>query len=292
MGAYLTNIGTLICINAILAVTLNFILGYAGIFSVAHALFFGIGAYTAANVALHWTHSLPVAMVAAMATTAALSLVLAIPALRVRGEYFVAASLGLQVIGQTIFAEWKSVTGGMGGLIGIPPAELFGVRIVDPLPFCLLSLTCLCAVTATMGIIIKSSFGRSLKAIRDSESAAWAVGKDVATIKTVAVAISSGLAGIAGALYAFYISFVNIESFTFDTTVLVTAMVIIGGTGTFAGPLLGAVLLMLLPSALSYTPFLPQTQIGAVQQVLYGLAMVLLMIFRPSGLAGANVRRR
>jgi len=287
MAAYLTNIGTLICINAILAMTLNFILGYAGIFSVAHALFFGIGAYTTANVALHLTHSFPIAVVLSMAVAGLLSLTLALPALRVRGEYFVAASLGLQVLGQTLFSEWKAVTGGMGGITGIPAASVFGLEVVDRLPFFLLSLVMLAAVAAAIAAIVRSSFGRSLKAIRDSESAASAFGKDVTAIKTMAVVVSSSLAAVGGTLYAFYISFVNVESFTFDTTVLVTAMVIIGGTGTLVGPLVGAVILMVLPVALSYTPFIPQTEIGSVQQILYGCAMVLLMLYRPSGLVGA-----
>src|SRR5215813_8294420 len=112
MLAYGLNLLTLIAINAILAVTLNFIMGYAGIFSVAHAIFFGVGAYTAAQVAFATGGSLSIAVVSAMAAAAALSLTLALPALRVRGEYFVAASLGLQVIGVTIFSEWKAVTGG------------------------------------------------------------------------------------------------------------------------------------------------------------------------------------
>src|SRR5438045_3083084 len=183
MFAYILNLATLICINAILAITLNFVMGYAGIFSVAHAIFFGVGAYTAAQVALHFDASLFVAVPAAMAVAAALSLALALPALRVRGEYFVAASLGLQVIGVTIFSEWKTATGGIGG-------------------------------------------------------------------------------------------------------VLLIAMVIIRGTGTRFVPVVGAALLMILPGLLSYLGFLPPTEIGAIQQIIYGLAMVLLMIFRPGGLVG------
>src|SRR5262252_7222523 len=116
MLAYSLNLLTLITIYAILAITLNFIMGYAGIFSVAHAIFFGVGAYTAAQVAFATGGSLALSILAAMAATAALSLALALPALRVRGEYFVAASLGLQVIGVTIFSEWQIVTGGIGGL--------------------------------------------------------------------------------------------------------------------------------------------------------------------------------
>ncbi len=288
MLAYLLNLATLICINAVLALTLNFIMGYAGIFSMAHAIFFGLGAYTAAYVAMHLSVSIFLTIPVAMCVCALVSLVLALPALRVRGEYFVAASLGLQVIGVTVFSEWKSFTGGIGGVIGIPPANVFGFDVIDPAQFLLLAVMSLFLVGAIIMILSRSSFGRNLQAIRDSESAAYTMGKNVAVIKTLAVVISSSLSAIAGALYAFYNGFINVESFTLDTSVLLMAMVIIGGTGTLWGPVVGAVILMALPSVFSYMWFLPQTEIGAIQQIAYGIAMVLLMIFRPGGLVGSS----
>ncbi|MDY7579745.1 branched-chain amino acid ABC transporter permease [Herbaspirillum sp. RTI4] len=290
MLAYLLNLATLICINAVLAITLNFIMGYAGIFSLSHAIFFGVGAYTAAFFATHYSASLFLAMPVAMVVAGLLSLVLALPALRVRGEYFVAASLGLQVLGVTVFSEWKSVTGGLGGVIGIPPVELFGYAVTDPTQFFLLALACLIPVLLITSALLRSSFGRNLKAIRDSESAAHAFGKNVAAIKTLSVVVSSALAAVAGTLYAFYLGFINVESFMLDTSVLLMAMVIIGGTGTLLGPIVGAVLLMLLPSLFSYMSFLPQTEIGAIQQIAYGVVMVLLMIYRPGGIVGSGKR--
>ena len=292
MLAYLVNLGVLISINALLAVTLNFVMGYAGIYSIAHAVFFGVGAYTAAVVATQLSASLFVTLPLAVLLAGALSIALALPALRVRGEYFVAASLGLQVIAVTVFSEWKSVTGGIGGITGIPPAELFGRAVAAPGLFLLLALTCLVVVAALTTALLRSAFGRSLQALRDSESAAQAAGKNVALIKTMAVAVSAALSAVAGVLYAHYIAFVNVESFTLDTSVLLMAMVIIGGTGTLAGPLVGALLLMLLPSLFSYMSFLPPTEIGAVQQIAYGATMVLLMIFRPGGLVGRASRTR
>src|SRR3982750_2642175 len=120
MFTYIVSLVTLIGINAILAVTLNFILGYAGIFSLAHAIFFGIGAYTAAIGAMKFGADFAVATAAGMLVSGVISLALALPALRVRGEYFVAASLGLQMLGVTGFADWKDATGGLGGLVGLP----------------------------------------------------------------------------------------------------------------------------------------------------------------------------
>lgn len=292
MLAYILNLVILLCINATLAITLNFIMGYAGIFSIAHGIFFGVGAYTAAYFAMHVSTSLFFVIPAAMGIAGALSLVLALPALRVRGEYFVAASLGLQVIGVTIFSEWKSVTGGIGGVIGIPSVSVLGHAVSDPVEFLMLAGLCLLAVIIITRALVHSSFGRSLQAIRDSESAARAYRKNIAVIKTLSVAVSCSLAGVAGALYAFYLGFINVESFMLDTSVLLMAMVIIGGTGTVFGPLVGATLLMLLPSLFSYLWFLPQTEIGAIQQIVYGTAMILLMIFRPGGIVGSVSRRK
>lgn len=288
MTAYILNLLVLISVYAILSTTLNFIIGYAGIFSLAHAVFFGIGGYTAALVAMNVTPEFFVAVPVAMTAAAVTSLLLALPALRVRGEYFVAASLGLQVLAVTLFSEWKAFTGGIGGVIGIPAVELFGYPVYQPWQFLLMSLICLAIIIVIIRTLVHTSFGRSLKAIRDSESAALASGKNITVIKTLSVVMSSALAAVAGALYAFYMSFINVESFMLDTSVLVMAMVIIGGTATILGPLLGAALLMLLPSALTYLTFLPQTEIGSIQQIVYGMAMVLLMIFRPGGIVSSQ----
>lgn len=290
MLAYLQNIVVLFSINAILALTLNFIMGYAGIFSLAHAVFFGIGAYTAAFVALNYTDSLVICMLAAMGLSALVSMALALPALRVRGEYFVAASLGLQMIGVTIFSEWKSVTGGLGGMVGIPSPVFLGYTFTSTTDFLILAGVILIGILAIMSLLVRGSFGRSLMAIRDSESAAQAYGKSVNTVKTLSVAISAGLAALGGVLYAFYMSFVNVEVFTFDMSILLMAMVIIGGTGTLIGPVVGAAIVMALPAALTYLPFIPPSELGTIQQIIYGSAMVILMMYRPGGVVGARAK--
>lgn len=290
MWAYITNLAVLISINAVLAVTLNFVLGYAGIFSMAHAVFFGVGAYAAAFCAMKLGLGFMGATAVAMLVSALISLALALPALRVRGEYFVAASLGLQMLAVTVFSEWKSVTGGIGGLTNIPTAAIFGFEFNTPGRFLALALVGLAAVMLVLRLLVRSSFGRSLKAIRDDETAAWAYGKNVAIIKTSAVVLSSALAAVAGSLYAFYLSFINVESFGLDTSTYLMAMVIIGGTGTLFGPVVGTVLILMLPALLSYLPYLPPTEIGSIQQMVYGLAMVLVMIFRPGGLWGFQDR--
>ena len=282
MIAYLTNLAALAAIFGILASTLNVAVGYAGIFSVAHAVFFGLGAYAGAQIALVLVPDALLAMLVAGLISGLLSLCLALRALRVRGEYFVAASLGLQMVAATLFAELKPLTGGIGGLVGIPRPELFGV-VIPVLP---LALVALALILWAMARLQRGAFGRTLQSIRDAETAAEALGKNVNAAKTLAVAFACAGAGIAGALYALHLSFINVESFTLDQSIQIMAMVIIGGAGTLWGPLVGAVLLLSLPAVISFIPFIPPTEVGAVQQIIYGSAMTLLMIFRPAGLLG------
>lgn len=292
MIAYLTNLATLATIFGILAASLNLLIGYAGIFSIAHAVFFGLGAYAGAQLAMLLVPDLLLACLAGGLVAGALSLCLALPALRVRGEYFVAASLGLQMMAVTVFSEAHALTGGHGGLVGIPLASLLGFDISAPATFLVVCLVVLALVLLVIRMLMRGSFGRSLMAIRDSESAAEAFGKNVARLKTLAVVLGCAMAGVAGTLFAFYMAFVNVESFTLEQSILVMAMVIIGGTATLIGPLVGVLLLLLLPAGLSFLPFIPPTEIGSVQQLIYGLAMALLMIFRPAGLAGQSAGQR
>jgi branched-chain amino acid transport system permease protein len=292
MTAYLLDLASTATIFAILAASLNVMVGYAGIFSIAHAVFFGLGAYAGAHVALGLTTDLLPACLIAAAVSGALSLCLALPALRVRGEYFVAASLGLQMVATTVFTEAKGITGGLGGLVGIPLPTFLGLPVDGPVAFLGACLVALALVLLATRMLMRGSFGRALMAIRDSESAAEAFGKNVAMLKTLAVVFGCACAGIAGALFALKISFVNVESFTLDQSVLVMAMVIIGGTGTLAGPIVGTVLLLALPAVLTFIPFIAPTDVGVVQQMIYGAAMTLLMIFRPGGLVTARGDRR
>jgi branched-chain amino acid transport system permease protein len=292
MSAYLLNLAELGIIFGLLSLSLNVLIGYGGIFSVAHAVFFGVGAYAGAQIALHIAPDVLLAALGGGLAAGVLSFALALPALRVRGEYFVVASLGLQMVATTIFTEAQGVTGGYGGLVGIPQPSLFGLDISSPWLFVSVCVAILLAVMAAVHALMQGSFGRSLMAVRDSESAAQAFGKIVPILKTLAVVLGCIIAGAAGGLFALQMSFVNVESFTLDQSVLIMAMVIIGGVGTLFGPLLGTALLLLLPAALSFLPGIPPTELGAVQQAIYGLAMTLLMIFRPGGIAGRAEGRR
>lgn len=286
MTAYLVNLATLMVIFGILSSSMNVLLGYGGIFSVAHAAFMGLGAYAAAQVALLVTPDILLACLAAVLVTALFSVCLALPSLRVRDEYFIVASLGLQMVAVTVFSDAQALTGGIGGLSGIPRAELLGIPLGGGFGFLAFCVVVLLALLTIVYLLMHGSFGRALMAMRDNEAAAQALGKNIPVLKTLSTVLGCTMAGIAGALFAFNLQFVNAESFTVHQSMLIVAMVVIGGIGTFSGPLVGAMLLLLLPSALSFIPGLPAEDVGAVQQLIYGLLMVVLMLFRPGGLTG------
>ncbi|WKU19057.1 branched-chain amino acid ABC transporter permease [Advenella alkanexedens] len=283
---YILNLLTLATIYSIAAASLNVLVGYAGIFSIAHAIFFGLGAYAGAQFALLIVPDVLLASLIGAVVSGALSLLLALPALRVRGEYFVAAGLGLQMVGITIFSEAHSLTGGHGGLVGIPPATLFGFDVSSPGAFLAVCLVALLLSLAVIQVLMRSSFGRALMSIRDNESAAESFGKNVPLLKTLAMVVGCAIVGVAGTLFAFNLAFINVESFTLEQSILMLAMVVIGGVGTLSGPLIGAVFLLILPAILTFIPFIPPTEIGTVQQFIYGSLMAVLMIFKPSGIAG------
>lgn len=283
MVAYIASIVTLLGIAIILASSLGLMVGYGGIFSVAHAVFYGVGAYAAANVALSYSNSFLLATLAAMLASGAVAFLLAVPVLRVRGEYFVVASIGFQIVASTIFVNWNSVTGGMGGLAGIPAPHLLGWQVTSPVDFALLSLLGVAFVLVVVTALVRSPFGRALQAFRDDEIAAIALGKDPVILRVVVSTISGALAGIAGSIYAFHISFVNPESFTLDYSVLLLAMVVIGGANSITGPIIGAIFITAFPALLTFLN-IPSQYVGPVEQVIYGAAIVILMLFWPDGI--------
>jgi branched-chain amino acid transport system permease protein len=269
----------------ILASSLNLMLGYGGMFSAAHAVFYGIGAYTTSLLALHVSASILLSLPVAMLAGAGAGALLAVPALRVKEEYFVVASLGFQIIASTIFNQWVAVTGGIGGLTGIPPASFLGYEVDSYGGYLFIAALSVAAVLTALKLLVRSSFGRALRALRDDEAALQALGRDPVRLRVAAVVASGMLAAVAGVIYAYFTSFVNAESFSLDESILIMVMVIIGGAGTLAGPVLGAAFITVFPALLSFLQ-IPSTALGPTQRVVYGVVITLLMIYQPEGLSG------
>ena len=293
MRGYIVNLLILVSISGILAVSLNFILGYAGIFSMAHAAFFGIAAYTGALVAMHVSTSLLVAIPLAMVICAALSLVISLPSLRVRGDYFVVASLGLQMIAFTVFIRMEGChrrhrrhnrRSGRDAVRLPSSAQLeFFFAVVAHLPracrACDLRAGAHELRPEPEGDPRQRGGGRDLR--QESDHHQDHRRRD----------LHGALRRGGRALRLPYLVREPRELHGRCTSVLLMAMIIIGGTGTVFGPILGALIIHLLPAGLTYLTFLPARDLASMQQIIYGGAMVLLMIYRPSAAVGRPTSR-
>ncbi len=282
---YLLHILILIGIYVILAESLNLIVGYTGLLSIAHAAFYGVGAYVAALMALKLGSPFTINIICAVIISGLLGGLVGIPSLRIRGHYFVIATFAFQVIAFSILNNWVSFTGGPMGLPGIPQPIILGWKISSHIEFLLLVGFCAILILWICHRIVKSPFGRVLMAIREDEVFALAAGKNVAVYKVAVFVVGSGMAAVAGVLYAHYISFIDPTSFTVMESIFIISIVIIGGAGSLWGPVIGAVVLVMLPEALRFVG-LPSSLAANMRQIIYGGLLVAFMMWRPQGLAG------
>lgn len=285
MAAYVAHYLVMVGIYSILAVSLNLLVGYAGIFSLAHAAVYGVGAYASAIVALKLGLGFWGGLVVAAVAGACAAALVGIPSLRVAGDYYIVASFGLQVVILTVFMNWTDLTNGHAGLAGIPRPRVFGLVIDNPFKYVVLSLALAALTYAVCRRLTGSAFGRTLRAVREDEIAAQATGKNVVLVKIVITTISSALGALGGSLYAHYITYINPSSFTLEESIFITSLVILGGTERLAGPVVGAFILLAVPEALKFLA-IPDTVAAPMRQILYGGLLVLFMFVRPEGILG------
>ena len=284
LEAYIIHLLILIGIYAILAISLNLSMGFTGLLNIGHVAFYGIGAYTSALLALNlgvpfWPSLLIAGIVASF-----FGFLLAIPTLKLKGDYFAIATLGFAIVIENIFKNWISLTRGPLGLPGIPKPGIFGFSI-SGFSYLVLVAFFLLVVYLFSRHITNAPFGRVLKAIREDELAASSLGKNVVKYKTQILMISAFFAGIAGSLYAHYITFIDPSSFTIFESILIISMIIVGGLASIRGAVVGAVILVLLPELLRFLP-LPSFAIGALRQMIYAGLLVFLLIKKPKGILG------
>ena len=285
MAAYVAHYLVMVGIYTILAVSLNLLVGYAGIFSLAHAAVYGIGAYASALVALKLGMGFWGGLIVAAVAGACAAALVGIPSLRVAGDYYIVASFGLQVVILTVFMNWTDLTNGHAGLAGIPRPRVFGLVIDNPFKYVVLSLALAALTYAICRRLTGSAFGRTLRAVREDEIAAQATGKNVTLVKIVITTISSALGALGGSLYAHYITYINPSSFTLDESIFIMSLVILGGTERLAGPVVGAFILLAVPEALKFLA-IPDTVAAPTRQILYGGLLILFMFVRPEGILG------
>ena len=282
---YLLHILIYIGIYSILSVSLNLLVGYTGILSIAHAAFYGVGAYVAALMALKLHSPFILNLLLGIIAAGILGALIGIPSLRIKDDYFVIATFAFQVIVFSVLNNWVSFTSGPMGLPGIPQPNIFGLKISSHIEFLILVTLLAAFVFWISNRVVKSPFGRVLKAIREDEVFAQSFGKNIFAFKLKVFMISAALAAIAGVMYATYISFIDPTSFTIMESIFIISIVIIGGAGNLWGSVIGAVVLVALPELLRFVG-LPNAVAANIRQILYGSLLVIFMMWRPQGFIG------
>jgi branched-chain amino acid transport system permease protein len=282
---YFFNILVFISIYIVLAVSLDLIAGQIGILSIAHAGFYGLGAYTSALLTVYLNTPFLVAVLIGMAIAAVASLIVSLPSLRLHEDYFVIATFGFQIILFSIFNNWVNVTRGPLGIPGIPPPSFLSWTLHSSIGFVFLAAIWAFCVYLIIRRLSNSPYGRVLRAIREDEVFAQAMGKNTLWFKVTAFAISAALAASAGSLYAHFITYIDPSSFTVMESILIISMVIIGGADSPWGPAIGALILIVFPEVLRFVGF-PNSVAANLRQIFYGLLLVIMMMTRPNGLLG------
>jgi branched-chain amino acid transport system permease protein len=267
--------------------------GFTGLFSIGHAAFLGAGAYTQAYLTAKGV-PFPLALVVAGGLSAAVGVIVGLPALRVKGIYLGIATLSFGFIVEEVFARWESVTGGNAGKsVGL--VDIFGWKADTGASFYYVCLVITIIATLSVVNLLRSPTGRAFVAIRDSEISAQSMGIHLAYYKTLSFAISAALAGIGGALYAHAIRFLSPDQFNIIQSIDLLLMVVIGGLGSIHGAFLGAIFLIGLPQAIgAVKDYLPQAigQAPGLKAVIYGAVLVGFVMFEPLGLYGRWLKVR
>jgi branched-chain amino acid transport system permease protein len=288
---YLLHILILISIYCIVGISLNLVAGYTGLISLAQAGFYGIGAYTAALLSLNYGVHFLIAVPLAIIIAAIFGFIIGFPSLRIRDDLFVITTFGFQIIIFQVMNNWMDLTQGPLGLPGIPQPEIFGYKISSHIDFLILSVVFVLIVYLIARRLINSPFGNILKAIREDDLFAQSLGKNVNYYKVLIFSVSAGLSAIGGALYAYYISFIDPTSFTVTESIFMLSIVIVGGAGRLSGSIVGAVLLVSIPEVLRFVG-MPSSIAANMRQILYGGLLVAFMVFRPKGILGQFGFRR
>ena len=282
---YFFNILILGGLFSILSISLNIACGYAGILSLAHAAFYGIGAYTVGLLTVKSGMPFWPAFLLGGIFSALLGLLIGIPTLRLKGDYLLIATLGFGEIFRNSLINWDSLTEGSRGITAIPPATLFGFRLATDQTFLFLLLTVIVLCIVTSYLVKNSPMGQILFAISEDEDGVSALGRNTTYFKVVTMAISAFWAGIAGGLYATYVGYISPNLFTINESILIFTMVLLGGLRSIGGSILGAFVLVALPEVMRFIG-LPNTIAAVVRQMIYGSLLIVIMYFRPQGLLG------
>lgn len=282
---YVIHLLILISIWSILGISLNLVVGYSGLMSVTHAAFFGTGAYTTAILITRYDWNFFLTLIVALFVSMGLSALFGLVLGKFKGDYYALISFGFNIIVFSVFLNWQELTRGPLGIPGISRPEIFGFSFSENLHFLILASCIAWIVYEISEYVVNSSFGRVLMAIREDEQAISVFGYDTKIYKMVIFMISAGMAALAGSLFASYITFIDPSTFSLNESMFILAIVILGGLANNKGVFWGTVFLILLPEVLRFVGF-PTDIAAQMRQVVYGLLLVGLMMYRPEGFMG------
>jgi len=273
---YYIHLAILVGIYLILAQSLNLTFGLARIFNLAHMASYAIGAYVAAILTTRFDMGTYSVLCSAFLAGGLFSALTAGISLRLSQDYFAIGSLAFASIVSALLINWRSLTQGVLGISGIPRPVIFGHELIDNREFLLLTWSITIASLAILYLLFKNSYGRMLRAQGENELAGQSIGIESTLVRWISFAVSSAFAGVAGALFAYYINYIDPSSFGLSDMIFVLMIVIIGKPGSFWGVTLGAVFLVLLPEPLRFIDFSPGV-LGPLRQLLYGMILFLLV---------------
>lgn len=284
MIPYLVHLFILVGVYFVLALSLQVSMGFTGLLNLAQIAFFAIGAYTSALLALagvpFWLSFVSAGLLAMM-----FGFLLSLPLNKLKGDYLALVTVGFTFIVYAVTLNWTELTRGPLGIPGIPKPELFGFVFNSNESYLVLVAVIAIAVFSVVRAVTHSPFGKTLEAVRDDELAAKVLGKDTQKIKTISMMFAAFLAGLAGSLYAHYITFIDPSSFTLMQLIPVISIVVVGGLASLKGTALATLILILLPEPMRFIGF-PSSIVGPMRQIIYAAILLVVLLYRPRGFWG------
>lgn len=286
---YIYHIVIMLNIYIMLVLSANLTIGLANLLTMCQAAFYGIGAYIGTFFLMQFHVPLVVIIAVVALVTGAFSLLVSYASVKLKGDFFVLATMGFQLIVYTILYNWTPVTRGPYGIPGIPGIRILGIWEVSGVyGYLAISIILAAATVYVFHRLHNSPYGRELRAIKADELMVQSMGRDTVAAKAWAFFISAAVAGVAGVIYASYVSYIDPTSFTLNESIFIISALFIGGIGNVKGPIFGALFVVLLPELLRFVG-LPDAIAANLRQIIYGLSLILVVYFRPQGLFGKTV---
>lgn len=285
---YILHIIIMLNIYVILVLSANLPIGMANLLTMCQAAFYGIGAYISTFFLMQLNFSFLVIAIIVMIVTGLSSCIISFASIKLKGDYFILASLGFQMIVYTVLYNWIDVTRGPYGITGIPVIKIMGIWKLGVWGYFVLTTLVSFIVITLFRNIKKSPYGRVLKAIRCDELSVKALGRNTARFKSWAFFLSAAFSGLGGLIFASYVNYIDPTSFTLDESIFIVSALFVGGVGNVKGPVFGAVFVVLLPEILRFVG-MPDNLAANMRQIIYGMALILVMYFRPQGLCGETI---